>query len=323
MDHPDGFFLEMPGKAHPRDRDVKALLEDPEPIDALIAALADRQFGVIALLQLRRLGLSYWQIEARVAAGRLHPLFRGVYAVGHRNISPQGWLIAAQLAIPDGFLTHRTSAGVWGLRVISTKEIHITTLTAGIRSRPRLIVHRTRNAADPEDLAFRNGLTISSIPRMLIELAATERRPELDRLIEQSIRKRLLDFAAVERALTRHGGRPGVGKLKTALHDYRKPATDRSDLERAFQALIVRLAIPPPLRNVHVEGWEIDFYWPDQRLAVELDGRPYHITVRDLEKDKIKDAKLLRAGIRVLRITDARLRLDPQGVLEDLLALLN
>jgi Transcriptional regulator, AbiEi antitoxin/Protein of unknown function (DUF559) len=339
MDDADDFSPQLGGKAHPGGRlrlvPPLAIVVDalsaqisgkahPEPVDALIASIATRQEGVIALSQLIALGLSYRQIEYRVAAGHLHPLFRGVYAVGHRKVAPQGWLIAAQLAVPNGFLSDRTSSAVWGLRVISTKEIHITVHTTGVRSRPRLIVHRTRNPPDPEDLALRNGLTISSIPRMLIELASHERRSELDRVIDQSIRKGLLHFDALERALARHHGRPGVGKLRTALHGYRKPATDRSDLERAFQELIAPLNLPPPLRNVTLEaGWEIDFYWPEQRLAVELDGGPYHLTIRDLEKDRIKDAKLLRAGILVLRITDTRLQLDPQGVLEDLIALLN
>ena len=79
--------------------------------------------------------------------------------------------------------------------------------------------------------------------------------------------------------------------------------------------------IPPPLRNVFIDGWELDCYWPEHRLVVELDGRPYHVAVRDMERDKRKDAKLLRAGIAVMRITDLRLELEPQAVLDDVRAL--
>jgi very-short-patch-repair endonuclease len=80
--------------------------------------------------------------------------------------------------------------------------------------------------------------------------------------------------------------------------------------------------IPEPQRNIYIHGWEIDCYWPEHKLAVELDGRPYHIAVKDMEKDRVKDAKLLRLGIRTLRITDTRFELDPLGVLDDLLAAL-
>lgn len=57
------------------------------------------------------------------------------------------------------------------------------------------------------------------------------------------------------------------------------------------------------------------------KLAVELDGRSYHVAARDLEKDKFKDAKLLLLGISVLRITDRRLELEPGAVQRDVQAL--
>ena len=135
------------------------------------------------------------------------------------------------------------------------------------------------------------------------------------------MRKRVLDLAAVEAALQRHARRPGVGNLKQAMREYRPRRDRKSDLERAFDELIAGTDIPEPLRNVIIGGWEIDFYWPHARLAVELDGRPYHIAVRDTEKDKLKDAKLLLLQINTMRITDLRFRLDPDGILADLRAL--
>jgi hypothetical protein len=55
---------------------------------------------------------------------------------------------------------------------------------------------------------------------------------------------------------------------------------------------------------------------------VELDGRPYHVTIRDIERDRLKDAKLLRRAIRVMRIIDSRFEPDPLGALCDLFAAL-
>ncbi len=134
------------------------------------------------------------------------------------------------------------------------------------------------------------------------------------------MRKRVLDLAAVEAALQRHARRPGVANLKQAIRDYRPHRDRKSDLERAFDRLLAGTDIPEPQRNVIVGGWEIDFYWPHARLAVELDGRPYHIAVRDTEKDKLKDAKLLCMKINTMRITELRFRLDPEGILADLRA---
>ena len=210
---------------------------------------------------------------------------------------------------------------MWGLREIAILRIEVTIPTARSPVRPELTLHRAVHPPDPEDLAVRNGLRVSSVPRLLVESAARESPAELDRLITQAVRKRVLDLAAVERSLTRHARYRGMTKLKTALENYRPRPDRRSDLERAFDKLIEGTDIPPPLRNITIDGWEIDCYWPAAKLAVELDGRPYHIAVRDMEKDRYKDAKLLRKGIVVLRFTGLRLSLEPQGVLEDVRAL--
>jgi very-short-patch-repair endonuclease len=300
-------------------------LTGPErtPSEQKIAEIAGRQFGAISLAQLLEAGLTYREVMSRVKRGYLHRLYRGVYAVGHRNIGPQGRLIAALLAFgDDAFLSHRTSAGVWGLRPIATKRIEVTVPGPKVRLRRGLVVHRTRTPPDAGDLAVRNGLRVSSVSRMLIELAVNETPRELDRLITQSVRKQIFDLRAVEAALVRHERRPGVGKLKAALQAYRPREDRKSDLERAFDRSIVGTDIPPPLRNVQVDVWEIDCLWPEQRLALELDGRPYHVAVMDTETDRIKDAKLMRLGLRPLRITDLRFRLDRRGALDDIRALL-
>lgn len=67
-----------------------------------------------------------------------------------------------------------------------------------------------------------------------------------------------------------------------------------------------------------VDDWELDNYWPQYGLDVEPDGRPYHIAVRDIEKDRYRDAKLLTRGIQTLRFTDFRIEYDLAGCLDDI-----
>ncbi len=65
-------------------------------------------------------------------------------------------------------------------------------------------------------------------------------------------------------------------------------------------------------------GWELDCYWPEHKLAVELDGRNYHTAVKDMERDRYKDTQLLLLGIRPVRITELRFELEPGRILADL-----
>jgi hypothetical protein len=242
-----------------------------------------------------------------------------VFAVGHSKLVARGKLMAALLTCgPASFLSHRTAAALWGLRAMNTRRIHVTVPTGHAPDRPNLAVHRTQDRLGKGELVSRDGLRHSSLLRLLFELAPIETLRELDRLVTQAIRRNLLDLKAMEAMLHARGRRPGVAKLKQVLARYRPRPSSRSSLERDFDELIAGTDIPDPQRNVTIAGWELDRYWPEFQLAVELDGRPYHVAVRDMEKDKYKDAQLLLIGIHVMRITDFRFGLEPNQVRDDL-----
>ncbi len=70
--------------------------ETADGVDGAVAKLALRQYGVVSRAQLTALGASKRQIQRRVAAGRLHRLHPGVFAVGHRAPRREAaWLAAA------------------------------------------------------------------------------------------------------------------------------------------------------------------------------------------------------------------------------------
>lgn len=274
--------------------------------------------------QLRALGMSDKQIARDVEAGRLHELHVDVWAVGHPNISPTGHLIAALLSCgPRSFLSHRTAAAVLGLRRINIRAIEVTIVGARAVDRERLTVHRTAKEPDAKELRTRGLLRFSSFARMLVELAPTETDDELDRLVTEGVRRRLYDPDAVERALDRHRRRPGMRRLQQAVARYRPQNDRKSELEHAFDAWLAdNPDIPPPLTNVIIDGWEIDCWWPEQRVAVELDGRPYHVAAKDMDKDRLKDVRLQLIDIRVMRVTDFGFAHDRSGVKRHLLGLL-
>jgi very-short-patch-repair endonuclease len=88
-------------------------------------------------------------------------------------------------------------------------------------------------------------------------------------------------------------------------------------------ALCRRAGLPNPVVNGEVERWEVDFHWPGERLVVETDGWSAHRGRGAFERDRVKDAQLVEAGWRVVRITRARLARGPRDVAAQLARLLS
>jgi hypothetical protein len=163
---------------------------------ARLERLAARQDNVVAADQLFGLDLTWADIRGLVNRAHLHRLHRGVYAVGTRRLSRNGWLRAALMAAgPRSFLSHRTGGGLRGLCGLNIYEIHLTVPGARVRSTGDLRIHRTRVPPGPGEVTTVSGLRTAGVALILIQLASTESRDELDRVIELAARRRALDLA--------------------------------------------------------------------------------------------------------------------------------
>lgn len=281
--------------------------------------------GVISLAGLRTIGFSADEVAGFVSHGDLRRLHRGVYADGRIRLPDDAHLRAALLAVPGNvWLAGRTAAVVWGLRAVSLVEIEVCVVASSTPKHRGLLVHRVSEPPPRSDIKTRRGLRLSSVARMLFEVARYAASDELDALIEAAIRRDVLNFTELEATLDLHHREPGVGKLKRAVAGYRPMPKRKSGLEQSFDRwLLKHPEIPEPQRNVKFAGtWELDCFWPEHRLVLELDGRPYHIVSKDIERDRRKDAWLQGHGLRVLRVTDLRWKTDRAGVHSDLMALL-
>jgi very-short-patch-repair endonuclease len=67
-----------------------------------------------------------------------------------------------------------------------------------------------------------------------------------------------------------------------------------------------------------LHGEEIDAYWPQQRLVVEVDTYATHGDRVAFERDRRKDAALVARGLAVVRITDRELGERPARVVSTL-----
>jgi predicted transcriptional regulator of viral defense system len=184
--------------------------------DHRIAALAGRQGGVVSHDQLQRLGLSPREITRRVQAGRLHPLHRGVYAVGHRARGPDARWWAAILALGGGFISHHSAAHAFGIRPTASSVVHITVQGRNGRERRAGIrVHRPLELPSDQVTVLR-GLPITTPARTLLDLSASGIR-NLDTVLDLAERRHLIDFAELHALLERYPRRPGTRSLKAQL----------------------------------------------------------------------------------------------------------
>lgn len=291
-----------------------------------MVAIARRQSGVIDFQQLQGLGFTRHHIARLVGDGHLRRIHKGVYASGLTALVPRGHLVAAQLALgPEAFFSNRTAAALNGhRRPLNIHELELTVVADRTPKRPGLRIHRIRCAPDPSEVRIHAGLLrVSSPSRTLVDLAARETEAELDRLIAEMARRHQLDVALIDAVVRRRARTAGRARLEAALARYRPKPAGASGFEDAFAAwLTTHPDIPPPQRNIRLGPWEIDFFWPAHRLAVETDGDPYHCTPAELERDRVKDGWLQRHEIRILRVTEFRFGHDRPGIRTDLCALL-
>jgi very-short-patch-repair endonuclease len=217
-------------------------------------------------------------------------------------------------------LSHRAAAGLHGLYRHSGL-IDVTApkprSVAGIRCR------RARGGLHPDDKTVIDGIPVTSIPRLCLDLAETLAPRQLQTILENLERRDLFDLHSFDALIARSPGRHGIKPLTQALENLRDdPPWTQSELEDAFLDLTRTAGLRTPLLNQFVDGILVDAFWPEHRLVVEVDGRTFHKTKRAVEDDQQRDIKLQIAGYRVVRFSHDRIMNHPHEVARDLRALL-
>jgi len=275
--------------------------------------LVERQHGVVARRQLLALGYSSKRIRHRLASGRLHRLHQGVYAVGRRSVGVHGRWMAAILACgPKAALSYSSAAALWRIGSEERDVIELSVACPHHRRRPGLRIHR-RSSLWPEDLTTRHGIPVTTPVQTLIDLSLRLDRRGIERAINEADKYDLVHPPELRRALDERGGEPGVAVLRRIL-DRRTFRLTKEELERRFLPLAARAGLPVPLTGQFVNGFEVDFYWPDLGLVVETDGLRYHRTPAEQARDRLRDQAHTAAGLTQLRFTHEQVRFEPEYV---------
>jgi very-short-patch-repair endonuclease len=274
-----------------------------------LAALADRQHGVVSRADLLAIGFKSGAIRRRIEARRLYRVHRGVYSVGRSTLNLRGRWLAGVLAYGHGaVLSHRSAALLWGLIGREAASVDVIA-SKGRAGRPGIFLHQCR--LGEEDRTLHDAIPVTTPTRTLFDLSEVVDATRLTAACEEADRLGLLQMRKLERMVEHGWGRHALKPIRPIVAEARRHQDTRSPLEARFAEFCRERGLPPPVTNTSIMGHEVDALWPDRQLIVELDGFAFHAHRAAFERDRARDAALLVAGYRVIRITHKRLLAEP------------
>lgn len=283
--------------------------------DRVIGRIAAGQRTMVSAEQLYAHGISNRAIEYRVRAGRMHPEFRGVYSVGCGELPPLAREQAALLSCGGrAFLSYRTAAAVWGLGPTLPYEVEVSVVGRRCASREGIRVHQIK-AIDRRELRHHDGLWVSTPARAVLEIAATATEKELAAAIDEGLARRMFTPRELGEVLARNRPCRGAARLAQILGDPTATAVSRSKREKRLLRLIRDAGLPMPETNVPFGRFELDFYWPRERLVVEVDGYNFHRGPGAFGRDREKELAVRAAGLDMVRVTGDHVLKRPWMVL--------
>jgi very-short-patch-repair endonuclease len=296
------------------------------PLDARVAEVARGQHGVISRQQLLDLGLTAREIDHRLTIGRLHLLHQEVYSVGHRVVPRAGrWLAAVLATGPSAVLSHWSAAALWMIRPNGRSVIDVTTPH---KSRSWDGIKRHHKALPADEVMVKDGISVTTVPRTIFDLAATEDVDVIASMLRESEHRNLWDRLSLPHLVDRYPGRRGVKKVRLALQRVTEEPSgrNRSKLEERFAPFLRRHDLPLPRFNdwilLGAKRYQVDCHWPGTGEIVELDGWQSHGTRGAFQNDRERDRRLRVAGYSVTHLTWNQLRDEPEAIAADLRVLL-
>jgi hypothetical protein len=167
---------------------------------------------------------------------------------------------------------------------------------------------------------MQDGLRVTSPARTLLDMTPRLTDKQLKRAFNLL---RLEHGLSTERLqdLIRHFPRhPGARRLRPLAGIRHRPT--RSRLEAKFFDFCERHGLPEPLLNLPIEGREVDAYFEDARVIVEVDGHEVHSGPVSFEADRDRDADMLALDLPTIRVTEERMDNAPRREAERLRSIL-
>jgi very-short-patch-repair endonuclease len=287
-------------------------------VEEELARFASAAHGVVTRAELLRVGVSADEIRWRLRTGALLREHRGIYRVGHRAPSTDARYLAAVLAGGEGALLRgRAAAYLW--QVVRGRAPAPELITRTERRIEGVTTRRCR-LLDARDATSVRGIPVTTVPRTLVDIAATLPIDALARACHEAGVRYRTTPAAVEAVLARRPTSPGAKRLRQVIHG--DVHVTLSKLEARFLELLRQEGLPLPVTNRPAGGRRVDCRWPEHRLTVELDGYRFHNSRYSWEQDRRREREARARGDEFRRYSYGDVTEHPSSMLAELHALL-
>jgi very-short-patch-repair endonuclease len=289
-------------------------------VDGSIAAVARAQHGAFSRQQAVQAGATEFIIGRRLAKGQWLDLTEKVYASAAARMTWRLRVMAATLAGPGGVGSHRTCAALVRLPGFAENRIEVTRLIGERSTSTHGTVHRTR-WLPPWHVTILDGITVTTVARMLFDLAAVVSFPRLERAADNALAMRLVTIEDLHDMLVEMAerGRTGIGPMRRILAKRLPGYTpNESELEADFEQLLEQAGEPIPRRQVDVGGekWigRVDYRDDNSPVVWEIDGRTHHQQLLDAERDAQRRTELTAAGLIPVEFKRHQIKNQPDWV---------
>lgn len=272
-----------------------------------------RHDGVITLAQAQQAGLSRYAVDRRVRAGHWRRCSSGVFFADDRPFTDAARIRAAVWGYGPQAVASGIAAAWWhGLTRYAPPVVDVTVPRASHHPHRDGIRMRRRDL-NPADIVERDDLRVTALALTVLEAAVRLRGGAV---LMDSALQRHVELRDLWRAHLKNKGRHGSPAARRLL----QAASDgaRSEAERLFGKLLRDGGITGWRTNYPVGGYKVDVAFPDEKVAIEVDGWAFHSDAEVFVSDRKRQNAISLLGWKVLRFTWFDLTVNPQRVLAEI-----